>query len=451
MQRKRLLMVSYYFAPQNTIGAVRPTKLAKYLTRMGYDVTVICGAGMNAAKDPTLAHDLEGLSDVHMIREWNPLRDYKARKRSKAVRCAEPSAGKTGGAAGAAKARTATGKAGYLHRMLDSLYLYLWWLSDRSFRRRAIRELGRLPGGYDAVFSSYAPLSVHEIAREAKRRGLAGRWIADFRDEVNMSFGWQEGYRKRYMRMIRQEADVLCAVSGGFLEMMDLSGVGRILSNGFDREDLTGIHSMGGGPERRFRAVYCGQLREGRKHVQNRDITPFFSALRGLIDEGVCAESELSLVYAGDEGDVFLAAAEAYGLERCVENHGRVTRERSLALQLDADALLMASWNMAGQTGILTGKLFEYMMMDKPIICCMAGDLAGSELGRVLKRTGMGFCHEQANAETDAPALTEYLRALILSWRQEQPLLLSKNETEVEKYAYPALAAEIDAWMEKME
>ena len=69
-------MVSYYFAPQNTIGAVRPTKLAKYLTRMGYDVTVICGAGMNAAKDPTLAHDLEGLSDVHMIREWNPLRDY---------------------------------------------------------------------------------------------------------------------------------------------------------------------------------------------------------------------------------------------------------------------------------------------------------------------------------------------------------------------------------------
>ena len=38
---RRALIISYYFAPQNTIGAIRPTKLAKYLTRLGYDVTEI--------------------------------------------------------------------------------------------------------------------------------------------------------------------------------------------------------------------------------------------------------------------------------------------------------------------------------------------------------------------------------------------------------------------------
>ena len=40
---KRILIISYFFAPQNAMGAVRPTKLAKYLSRMGHEVTVLCG------------------------------------------------------------------------------------------------------------------------------------------------------------------------------------------------------------------------------------------------------------------------------------------------------------------------------------------------------------------------------------------------------------------------
>ena len=80
MQHKRILIVSYYFAPQNLIGAVRPTKLAKYLARMGHEVTVICGTGLDGQTDPTLQRDLEELRDVHIIQEWNPLRQLKQQK-----------------------------------------------------------------------------------------------------------------------------------------------------------------------------------------------------------------------------------------------------------------------------------------------------------------------------------------------------------------------------------
>ena len=84
----KILIVSYYFAPQNLIGAVRPTKLAKYLARMGHEVTVICGAGRDGRIDPTLQRDLAELQDVHLLTEFNPLRYWYMRKKP-----AQPGAG----------------------------------------------------------------------------------------------------------------------------------------------------------------------------------------------------------------------------------------------------------------------------------------------------------------------------------------------------------------------
>ena len=78
----KILIVSYYFAPQNLIGAVRPTKLAKYLARMGHEVTVICGAGRDGKIDPTLQRDLAELQDVHLLTEFNPLRHWYMHKKS---------------------------------------------------------------------------------------------------------------------------------------------------------------------------------------------------------------------------------------------------------------------------------------------------------------------------------------------------------------------------------
>ena len=161
MEHKRILIVSYYFAPQNLIGAVRPTKLAKYLARMGHEVTVICGAGRDGKIDPTLERDMQELKDVHLLKEWNPLRTwYMKRPAPKAS------------AAPAAETSAAPAKKNALKQLIfravDAAYVYLRWLSDRSFSRLGRKELKKLSGVYDAVFSSYAPFSVHEIARAAR-------------------------------------------------------------------------------------------------------------------------------------------------------------------------------------------------------------------------------------------------------------------------------------------
>ncbi len=439
---RRALIISYYFAPQNTIGAIRPTKLAKYLTRLGYDVTVLCGTGMDGKRDAILEKDARELHDVRILNEWNPLRALKERRKS-----AAPAAVSAPPADTAAPAK----RGGLLHRLADSAYIYLRLWTDRSFQHLAIRELKKLEGPFDVVFSTYAPLSVHQAAFRAKKSGLARLWIADFRDEVGMPFRWLEPFQRRYMRMLRKNADLLTAVSNGFLEMMDFSQTGRMLSNGFDREDLPETKNEPARTDDSFRVVYCGHLKEGRRNVACRDIRPMFRALKKAADANLLSLEQLRLVYCGDESELFRAYAAECGLEACVEDHGKVSRAASLALQREADVLLMASWYLRGQKGILTGKLFEYMMMDKPVICCTAGDLAGSELKHVLAETGVGFCCEEAAGESDRQALEAYTAELLRRWQRKQPLMQEKNEAAVEQYHYVQLAQKLDGWIQELE
>ena len=265
-----------------------------------------------------------------------------------------------------------------------------------------------------------------------------------------MPFRWLEPFQRRYMRMLRKNADLLTTVSKGMLDAIGISDRGRMLSNGFDREDLPEAET----PRQEdgcFRVVYCGTIEMGRKGIPPRDLTPFFRALRGVIDQGMLKHEQLRLVYAGREGALFTDYARQCGLKDCVENHGPVSREESLRLQREADVLLLASWNTAGRQGILTGKMFEYMMMNRPVVCCVGGELAGSELKRVMTETGIGFCCEQAAGAADQQALEAYTAELVRRWQEKQPLMQEKNETAVEQYHYPQLAQKLDDWIRELE
>ena len=79
------------------------------------------------------------------------------------------------------------------------------------------------------------------------------------------------------------------------------------------------------------------------------------------------------------------------------------------------------------------------------------GELAGSELKRVMTETGIGFCCEQAAGAADQQALEAYTAELVRRWQEKQPLMQEKNETAVEQYHYPQLAQKLDDWIRKLE
>ncbi|MBE5815833.1 MAG: glycosyltransferase family 4 protein [Clostridiales bacterium] len=438
--KKRILLISYYFAPENVIGAVRPTKLAKYLLRQGHEVTVICGDGQRGLDDPTLAKDLEAFTDVHVLREWNPLRDRYERK-ARTRQAAAP--------AGAAPAARSTGTKALVKRLIravaNKVYIYLVVLSDRHFQYLACKELKKLSGHYDAVFSSFAPLSVHMVARKAKRMGLTDRWIADCRDEVNVPFFWMRPWMRWYMRMLHREADVQSGVSQGSLDTMGVvPEKGRVLYNGYDTEDLP-AQAGEWKPNERFTLAYCGQLSMNRKGMGSRDLTEVFQALRLLIDEGTLTADELEIVYAGNEGAALRCQAAAAGLEERVTDHGVVSRERSLSLQRAADVLMVATWCTPGQKGILTGKLYECMLMKKPVVCTVQGSEPGSDMARLIRETEIGFCSEAATGG-DVEGMADYLRSQVERWRRGESGI---DAPKADRYRYQVLAQQLAEWIDR--
>jgi len=419
--KKSVLLVSYHFAPQNAIGAVRPTKLAKYLTRAGYEVTVLCGDPAGALRDPLLAADLRELPDVHPLRERSLLRLWKRRGQRAPAPAAKPP-------------QPSAGAPGRKRPLRNALYLWLFQRADAAFARACARALRGMGRRFDVVISSYGPQSAHTVADWAKRKGFARRWIADFRDEVSVPFFWQRGRLRRNLRRVRDHADAVTAVSAGCLRVMGLEAAGTVIYNGFDAEDVSGLAFP---PKRGDRMVFvhCGQM-----YGAKRDLSPFFTALAELAAEGAVDVKRVELAYAGRDTGGFVSQAQAAGLGGCLRGYGFLPRDEALKLQKSAHVLLLAAWNERDRQGNVPGKLLEYLMLSMPVLCCVSGDVPDSEAAGILRRTNAGFCYEQANAEADYPAMKEYIRAQYERFITGEPLRFAPDADAVAAFGSRGMA-----------
>ncbi len=425
MSEKKLLIVSYFFAPMNRIGAVRPTKLAKYLTRMGYEVTVVCGRPAGGVTDPLLERDRKELHAVHEIEERNWIHILK---------------GHGGQAAGPAKASAAPAAAAPKSRkakLADALYRYLAYRADRSFAKRAIRFLKRDGQTYDAVFASYGPISSQRIARYCKRHGVAKRWVADFRDEARYPFRWQKGAEKRYTRFVRKEADAITAAAPSYLKMTSVDDVGAVLYNGFDREDLADLPAAG--PDASFTLLYCGTLFPG-----TTDLSPVLRCLHELEEEGLISQERVCVQYMGMTENLFWEQARTSGMADWCQSLGFVDRRTALTMERRADVLLLAARNDKSRYGVIKGKYLEYLMLGRPIIACVTGDVPDSEIARHIRQGRVGCCCEKAAGEASLAGLRDYVLALYHRALAGEPLLTDVNEDYVNSFDYRVLAKQLD-------
>jgi glycosyltransferase involved in cell wall biosynthesis len=193
-------------------------------------------------------------------------------------------------------------------------------------------------------------------------------------------------------RLVARSADAITCVSDAIAdEARRFEPRGRVvtISNGCDFDDFAGLEYVPGG---RFRITHTGSF------FGKRDPRPFLTALgRSGLD--------VQARFLGDFRSSDREWAEQQGLGDRLELIPYAPRQRSLELQRDSEALLLLIPDAGGRgKGVLSGKVFEYLAAERPILALVPPDGAAAEL---IRDTGAGVVAPPDDVDAIEAALRE--------------------------------------------
>lgn len=387
----KVLFVVTAFYPEQAIGAIRVTKLAKYLQEQGVSITVVSlQPSPWAAKDETLY--FEGLQRIQwdVIDQSTIFKKLFQKARVAAIGSRPANAG-TSVCSTRATLKTRL-------RLSAQLAYTLLKAIDWSFLVRKHAKEYLVKEKFDFIFCSYPSVASPLSGIMLKRLGFGKNLVVDFRDPVVTRQGVGFGVKKWLQLRMLRAADLRLYVSEGVRRVINSNPEDKrdlVANNGFDPNDAVGIAFTVAKEftAKALRVVYTGAMYGGKRNVR-----PIFQAATKILARSGVEHNfeQIIFEYAGGEGEIFHSQAEEFGLQDRVIDHGRLSRAGALALQRHADICLLATWNSASDQGVLTGKVFEYFMLKKPVVAIVGGDLNGSEIAEVIRTTGAGCCFESA-------------------------------------------------------
>ena len=375
----KLLLVTLYFPPAGGGGVQRPLKFASHLPALGIETHVL------APDDPRWVHEdvdlpLPTQAWVHRARYVGP----------RGRRIADELHGRSG-------MDLALRKASTIGRRLLVPDENVTWNATAIPKAIAIARQEKI----DVVLTTSPPGSVHLVGAAVKR-ATGAKWVADLRDSIALhphrsteGIGARAKQKARagVAHLIARQADAIVTAAQAITEEtrgLEPRGPIVTIANGSDFDDFAGM-----GYERtdRFKLTHTGSF------FGHRDPKPFLRALKasGLED--------VEVRFVGDfrPGDrEFLDALE---LGDRVELIDYVPRRKSLQLQRDSDALLLLIPEAGGRgRGVLSGKVFEYLAAERPVLAVVPPDGAAAAL---IRDTDAGVVAAPEDEEAIREALIE--------------------------------------------
>jgi len=354
--KKRILLVCYYFPPIGMGGVQRPAKFAKYLSRLGHEVTVIAAQPLpGEVTDDTLLADIP--EDVPIIRviirhPRNLLRIF--RRPGAEQKTSRPGRGRLMRQF-AAWSRLPDDKIGFVPGALAA--------AKKAFT-------GKPP---DVVLTTSPPPSIHIIGRRLQRLWNT-TWVADFRDpwfmtaDERLPTPLHRAVQKKVLGTTLRHADSVVVVSPGIIDDFQAMGCARdnieIITNGYDEDDFadfTDTEDML--MPKRFRFHLYGTI------SPNAPPEPFFRAMAAWRAQHPESADQMEISHRG--------AVLGYDLERFVKDYDLPRRFTSLgyaphwfAVQelFEAHCLVLSVADTPGLRSNIPGRIYECLRSHRPII-----------------------------------------------------------------------------------
>lgn len=389
---KKVLMVSYYFPPLGMAGVQRVTKFVKYLPEFGWQPVVLTTKTIAFPHaDPSLFTDVPQATPIYRAGSFDPLRLAYLWGRSFHGRPVKVGRG-------------SRGSIGEWLNLPDNKIGFVPLALAKA--RRIVRQ-----EKIDLVWTTSPPPSIHGVGL-ALKTVFRLPWVADFRDLWSGTFDrsfpsrghrWLAG---RWQKKFVSGADAVVAVSGEMAQRLgeSTSEATQIFTipNGFDPADLPKNVRKKGAP---FTIAYWGTV------TPKRSFDRFFAALALWRERARLSSERFRFLQIGAalDGDPF-AGARRLGLTEAVEAKGYLPHRQGLAELAQADLFLLLIGEGEGSLGVLTGKLFEYLALGKPILALVPPN---GEAARLIENLGAGMVVAPHNQAGMVAAL-EHFHALFL-------------------------------------
>jgi glycosyltransferase involved in cell wall biosynthesis len=386
---KKVLILTYYWPPSGGAGVQRWLKFVKYLREFGWEPIVYTAEnGEYPVIDESLFKDIPQGITILKQPIWEPYQLYKkviGQKKDERV------------VSGFLKEK---GKISWGHKL--SLWLRgnvfipdarrFWIRPSTNYLSRWLKE-----NPVDVIVSTGPPHSMHLIGMNLhKEMGIP--WLADFRDPwVNIDFAgdlkmssWAKNKNISLEKKVLNTADLVVVVSELMAEEFrsKTNKPVELITNGFDPDDFivdeTLIRKDG-----KFSIVHTGSLNDRRNHPA------LWKCIAELREQNAEFKTLCEIRLIGKNDVSVRESIQNEGLNDCTVWIDYLPHEQIMVEQQSASLLLLSINNYGAaedhffsSKATLTGKLFEYLAAERPILMIGPDDGQAAE---VVRKSTSGY------------------------------------------------------------
>ncbi len=366
---KKVLILTYYWPPAGGPGVQRFLKFCKYLSDFSWQAIIISPQnGSYPYFDESLEKEIPAHIKVVRTKTFEPFALYNRLR------------GKKGKEVPVAMTGFKNSRS-----PLQKLAKYIrgnYFIPDarKGWVPYAVKAAGDIiiQDQIDTIITTGPPQSTHLAGLRLKEK-FDIPWIADFRDPwtsvyYNRFFPRSEKTKRKDKNLedkVLHTADALTVISPGLKkEFINRANRLEIIYNGYDEEDFekpsTKIHE-------KFIMAYVGNLKP------NQNVKALWNVLAQMTKNIPGFSKEFSLQITGLADTQIKEDMKQAGISDLVKFYTFVQHQEAVQRMVSADMLLFIIPESKGNRLILTGKIFEYLACQKPMLSIgpCDGDAAG--------------------------------------------------------------------------
>lgn len=412
---KKILIITYYWPPSGGGGVMRWLKMSKFLPELGWQPVIYTPENPDASVvDESLLKEIHPEITELKTPIWEPyhlfrkLTGQKSDAKFKAGYISEASSGNW-------KSRLSVFIRG---NFLIPDPRKFWIRPSVKYLSEYLAE-----NNIDAMVSTGPPHSMHLIALNLKKK-FDIPWIADFRDpwtqidfydKLKLTTLADKKHRKLERAVLTAANHVVTVSPGCAAGLEKVSGKkAEIVYNGFDPEDFDFERPP---LDEYFSITHFGAF--------NRDRNPeaLWKALGELAAGNMDFRNALRIKLIGQTDESVIHSIRQNHLSENTQIIGHLPHREGLVEISKSQVLLLPINNSPFASGILTGKMFEYLALRRPILAIGPTD---ADFAKIIAQTQSGVVHDFNDSEGMKQSVSEMFR----KFRQKELFLSSSSPEE---------------------